>query len=320
MFKIKLLILAVVSLLGGYLVGSIVLADHLPLSNGDFETGTLSPWQTFTTPNGTLGAGFPQVVLFDTNGDGVATNSTQFKVGQVTYQSGVYEGGGIFQNVHLMEGDYIIRADIAVNDGGSPFGNAEGGLFELLMDGLVLASHNFVFVGPNETKRSLLAAVHVVSAADHEVRLRITRPALVPTIPLTQLVDNVAVVPSVVNLAVVPAPAPQGDLYPGGGQSEEVDAFLTYYSPQSKDTELSAGTTGFDVDIIYGPTIVPSSFEATLNQQPFSGFNPVAGNTQKKVAVGPLSPGRNVLVLSVNGQKSDGKTANDQDRLTLVVK
>jgi hypothetical protein len=316
MFKIKLLILAAVSLLGGYLVGGIVLADHLPLSNGDFETGTLSPWQTFTTPNGTLGTGLPKVAPFDTNGDGVATNSVQFKVGQVTPQTGVYEGGGIFQNVHLLAGDYIIRADIAVNDGGSLFGNAEGGLFELLVDGLVADSHNFVLVGPNETKRSLLAAVHVVAAGDHEVRIRITRPALEPTVPLTQLVDNVAVAPAVVNIAVAPAPEP----FPGGGQPAEVDAFLTYYSPQSKDTELSAGTDSVDVDIIYGATIDPSSFKATLNQQPFLGFEPVKDKTQKGVAVRPLSPGRNELVLSVNGEKSDGKTANDQDRLTFVIK
>ena len=315
MFKIKLLILAVVSLLGGYLVGGIVQADHLPLSNGDFETGALSPWESFTTSNGTLGTGFPKVVLFDANGDGVATNSAQFKVGQVTLQTGVYEGGGIFQNVHLLAGDYIIRADIAVNDGGSMFGNAEGGLFELLLDGLVADSHNFVFVGPKETKRTLLAAMHVVSAGDHEVRLRITRPALEPTIPLTQLVDNIAVVPSVVSAAVVPALKP----FPGGGQLAEVDAFLTYLSPQSKDTELPGGTVSFEVDIIYGPSIDPSSFEATLSKQPFLGYKPVAGTTEK-VTVRPLPPGRNVLVLSADGVKSDGKTANDKDRLSFVVK
>jgi hypothetical protein len=98
-----------------------------------------------------------------------------------------------------------------------------------------------------------------------------------------------------------------------------VDAFLTYYSPQSKDTELSGETVNFEVEIVYGPSIDPSSFKATLNQAAFLGFKPGPGNTKEKVSVGSLPPGRNELVLSVEGVKSDGKTAQDQDRLTFIV-
>ncbi len=42
----------------------------ISLINGDFETGDLTGWTVFTNPGASeLGEGFPQVVLFDINGD-----------------------------------------------------------------------------------------------------------------------------------------------------------------------------------------------------------------------------------------------------------
>jgi hypothetical protein len=104
---------------------------------------------------------------------------------------------------------------------------------------------------------------------------------------------------------------------PGGGQREDVDAFLAYASPPERRTDLPAGTTSFDVIIIYGPTINPATFQATLNGLPFAGFAPFQ-DTSQTVPI-PLSSGRNVLHLQVDGVRSDGRTATDRDSLTFIV-
>ena len=104
----------------------------------------------------------------------------------------------------------------------------------------------------------------------------------------------------------------------GGGQSKEVDAFLSYVSPLQGRTDLPAGTTGFNVTIVYGATINPATFQASLNGAPFAGFNPVAGTSETLTI--PLAAGRNVLLLQVDGVISSGRTATDRDRLTFIVR
>jgi hypothetical protein len=103
----------------------------------------------------------------------------------------------------------------------------------------------------------------------------------------------------------------------GGGQRSDVDDFLIYANPLQEHTTTAAGSTSFPVTVFYGTTITATTFTATLNGQPFNGFNPVAG-TRESVAV-PLAPGRNELVLSVDGTRNDGRTATDRDRLVLIV-
>ncbi len=62
---------------------------------------------------------------------------------------------------------------------------------------------------------------------------------------------------------------------------------------------------------------LPATFEATLNGVDIrASFHPAAGKGES-VAI-PLSPGRNVLVLSVQGQLPT-RTATDTDRLVLLV-
>jgi hypothetical protein len=104
----------------------------------------------------------------------------------------------------------------------------------------------------------------------------------------------------------------------GGGGREDVDAFLAYLSPVERTTNLPAGTQSFDVIIIYGSTIDPSTFEASLNKEPFSGFHPVAGPSETVTI--PLSPGRNTLRLKIDGVRSDGRMATDQEQLVFIVK
>ena len=198
MFKLRYALFAVLVVLGGYLVGGIVRADHMPPKNGGFEGGGLSPWQTFVTAQGTLGDG-PKIGSYDIDGDGVASNTLQFSVGTVSGDVKTYEGGGVYQPLHLAAGSYDISVEIAavyLDATGKSFGTSYGGRFELLFDNIVLDSHGFGRIGNPETKYRLLASLKLLTDGDHEVRIRITRPE-VSMANLTQMIDNVIVAPAI---------------------------------------------------------------------------------------------------------------------------
>jgi FIMAH domain len=144
-----------------------------PLLNGDFETGDLSNWTTFTTTNGLMSAG---VVPFDTDNDGTATYAAQFVVGQATFEGfDVQRGGGIYQGIDLVDGDLSISADIA-SEFAFPFCNLDGATIQLLVDGLVADTHNFGEIcGPVTEYASLNASLSIGSVGTHEIRFLITR-------------------------------------------------------------------------------------------------------------------------------------------------
>ena len=161
------------------------------ITNGDFEAG-LTGWTTFTTASGTLGDGFPVVTPFDTNNDGVATNSASFRVGRVAGAGGD-QGGGIFQSFVVgSAGTINISVDIAARD---PDGqNDDWGTFTLLLDGLALDSHAF---GANtlpagSTLFSSLSAT-ALGAGSHELRILMTRPFTQNSATPVQFIDNVVV-------------------------------------------------------------------------------------------------------------------------------
>jgi len=107
--------------------------------------------------------------------------------------------------------------------------------------------------------------------------------------------------------------------FSGGGQRQDVDAFLTYGSPLVKSLDLPAGTTTFDVIIFYRSTIEEDTFQASLNRESFTHiFTPIAG-TSELVTIPLLSPGRNTLVLEVDGVRTDKRTATDRDGLVFIV-
>ena len=164
------------------------------LVNGDFEAG-LSGWTVFTTANGTLGDGMPVVELFDTNNDGTATNSAKFRVAKVADLVG-RAGGGIYQDVYVPAlGTYQLRAYTAMLDDVVP-SNADGGLFELLFDGVVVDSHDYGAAITNVPEYELLAAdLMDVSPGTHEIRVKMSRRYLSGDSDPWQYIDDVSFVP-----------------------------------------------------------------------------------------------------------------------------
>lgn len=184
----------------GVLLGAV--SAHAGLINGDFGTGDLSGWTRFTTGNGTLGPA-DHVAVFDVGGGGVGSHSARFRVGQARYSPPDLEGGGIFQGVTLGAGALVISADIAA---WAPWGNNNGGLFELLFDGRVVDSHDFGFIGGGGVGRASLGGSFDVDAGAHELRIRITRPwAQNDNAPL-QFVDNVSLLGVELDPAILEEP------------------------------------------------------------------------------------------------------------------
>ncbi len=150
-----------------------------PILNGDFETGNLSGWTVFSTTNGTNGTGFPTVGSYDTDNDGATNAAARFRVGKAMNgaQFAPTGGGGLFQTFDAgLGGTVDISAAIASIN---PFlfgTNAAGGLFELLLDGVVLDSHDFgpITVGRPEFD-TLGVTAAPIAAGMHELRFRITR-------------------------------------------------------------------------------------------------------------------------------------------------
>ena len=106
--------------------------------------------------------------------------------------------------------------------------------------------------------------------------------------------------------------------FDGGGQRpKDVNKFLTYANPTSSQTSLPAGTSSFPLQIVYGNTIIPSTFKAVLNGVDISSaFSPMPASGQ--VVALHLQRGKNVLVVSVDGHLPN-KIATDKDRLTFLV-
>ncbi|ODU01391.1 MAG: hypothetical protein ABS79_01770 [Planctomycetes bacterium SCN 63-9] len=167
------------------------------LINGDFETGDLTGWTTFTTPQGTANI---SVQTFDVISGTPSPAATFAYVGltQDPYGTGNYQGGGIFQNVALLGGNYSLSLDNAVAVG---LANGDGTIISLLFDGNTVASYDYGDVNGNSIYRqSLSASLTGVSAGMHEVRVLVTRNYY-GTANVTSYVDNVNLV------SAVPEPA-----------------------------------------------------------------------------------------------------------------
>lgn len=105
--------------------------------------------------------------------------------------------------------------------------------------------------------------------------------------------------------------------FSGGGQSAQVNEFLAYDGISASRTTVSGGEVRFT--IFYGPTIITASFHATLDGTDVMAELNAAPGASETVEIGDLSAGRHVLILSVDGQTSKGRTATERDRLTFIV-
>jgi hypothetical protein len=158
--------------------------------NGDLETGSLSPWVTFTTANGTIGT--PGVGSFDTTGTG-ASLAAEFNVGEVNF-TGQNEGGGIYQN--FSGAPYTVSADVATQAAPGHPNNGDCGTFFLQLDGSTIASHAFGTC-PGSSVARWHFFVHIPNGVlgFHQLRILIERTFLGsgPTLTPGEYVDNVRV-------------------------------------------------------------------------------------------------------------------------------
>ncbi|MEW6675315.1 MAG: hypothetical protein AB1348_04810 [Nitrospirota bacterium] len=70
--------------------------------------------------------------------------------------------------------------------------------------------------------------------------------------------------------------------------------------------------------VFYGKTILPETFNATLNGIDIKGIFHPKPDISEAVKLN-LQKGRNTLILSVDGIRDDGKRATDRDRLVFIV-
>lgn len=175
-------------------------ANAAIVTNGDFATGDFTGWTLFTTANGSLGEseGLPAVTSFNVTGAG-AQNAATFQVGEVVPGSG-QQGGGITQTVTLPGGPISFSANVA------SLGivvNAEGGVFNVLLDGITEDTLDIGTINSGAVIRDTLSFATTESAGAHTLEILITRPATNPARTPEQFITNIAFT----GAAAVPEPA-----------------------------------------------------------------------------------------------------------------
>ncbi|WP_308366245.1 MULTISPECIES: Ig-like domain-containing protein [unclassified Microbulbifer] len=153
--------------------------------NGDFEQGNFSGYNSYTTSDGVFNKG---IVSFDIDQDGANSTTAYFSVGTDSLNSmGTQQGGGIYQNVGLGDGDLYVTMDIAASASSN---NGSGGLFELYFDGELMDSHDFDGITSGITEYATLSfELPNTNAGNHEIRIQVTRPYMQTNV--TNYLDNI---------------------------------------------------------------------------------------------------------------------------------
>jgi hypothetical protein len=139
------------------------------LTNGSFQSGDFSGWTLGTTSNGTFGSGYPIVTGWPLGG----LNAAKMEVGEVNF-TGVYEGGYLQQNFTTTGGSATLSFDWAAQGGTSQ--NASGGLFELILDGSVLATYNVGTINTTDLFSGTISQTLNLSAGQHTFEIDVLRP------------------------------------------------------------------------------------------------------------------------------------------------
>jgi hypothetical protein len=158
--------------------------------NGDFETGSLDPWQVRNTTNGLGAPGAVAMIDIDGPGPLDASQAAMFGVGQAVFMSGAQEGVEMGQELTLTAAVmYTVDFDWSAQRLGAN-NNAEGGVFSLIVDGTAIVTQS-----AGTTSSSMPHYGHIqgsftpTSGGTHVVGVRITRPFQVPG-DVFQYVDN----------------------------------------------------------------------------------------------------------------------------------
>jgi len=182
-------------------------ANAAIVTNGDFATGDFTGWTLFTTPNGSLGpsgSGLPAVTSFNVTGSG-AQNAAAFNVGEVVFNS-TQQGGGLTQTVTLPGGPISFSANIAVT---APLSfNFEGGVFNVLLDGILEDKVDIGSTGLGAVIRDTLSFTTTESTGAHTLEILVTRPFINDNVTPDQFITNIdiaAVVPEPASLALLAA-------------------------------------------------------------------------------------------------------------------
>jgi PEP-CTERM motif len=140
------------------------------LTNNSFQSGDFTGWTNSTTANGSYGTGFPAVTGWPLGG----SNAAEYNVGEVTF-TGLQEGIILTQSFTASAGLLNLSFDYAAL-GNPTFGNLEGGVFSLQLDGVSLVTADVGLINPGQLINGNLFVSTITSAGVHTFGIEITRP------------------------------------------------------------------------------------------------------------------------------------------------